>query len=74
MEADINSMILKNLHLFALFDHVPSSKNISVANYWVVRCRVLFSAGQVCALCRVVPHRQGQRECFWFNGWPTWKL
>jgi len=50
MEADINRLILKNLHLFALYNHVLSSKNTSVAKYCVVRCDVLFSAGQVCAL------------------------
>jgi hypothetical protein len=33
MEADINSMAVKNLHLFELFNHIPSSKNTSVAKY-----------------------------------------
>jgi hypothetical protein len=59
MEGDINSMILKNVHLLALSNHVHSGLSISVAKYRVVTCRVLISAGQVCALCRANPHKQG---------------
>jgi hypothetical protein len=33
MKGDINSMILKNLPLLALFNHVPSIENNSVAKY-----------------------------------------